>query len=390
MLPYLMPTARATIEPPWIEPRSAYVHIPFCAHHCGYCDFAVAAGQDHLVALYLEALGAELATLGEPRAVRTLFLGGGTPSHLDGPQLRRLFADLDHWLPREPGAEVSLEANPDSFDADKAQLLADLGVNRVSLGVQSFEPVVLRVLERRHERRHVAPAVEAAKRCVGRVSIDLIFGVPGQTLAMWADDLRRAMELEPEQISTYGLTFEKGTRLWKQQQRGEVAALPEELELSMYQYAMETLEAAGYEQYEISSFAQSGGRCRHNEVYWANEAFLGFGVGAAGYVRGARTLNVRSTQDYIRRVLAGESPVFQSETLPPEARARETLTVNLRRAEGVVRKLFHEQTGFGIDELAGPALARHVAAELMTDDGASVRLTRAGRCVADSIVTDLL
>jgi oxygen-independent coproporphyrinogen-3 oxidase len=376
--------------PPWIEPRSAYVHIPFCAHHCGYCDFAVAAGQDHLIALYLEALAAELAMLGEPRRVRTLFLGGGTPSHLDGRQLRRLFAELDRWLPREPSAEVSLEANPDSFEADKARLLADLGVNRVSLGVQSFDPDVLRVLERQHEPRHVSPAVEAAKRHVGRVSLDLIFGVPGQTLAMWADDLRRAIDLEPEQISTYGLTFEKGTRLWKQQQRGEVAALPEELELSMYECAMESLESAGYQQYEISSFARSGGRCRHNEVYWANEAFLGAGVGAAAYVHGTRTLNVRSTQDYIRRLFAGESPVFQSETLAPEERARETLSVNLRRAEGVSRERFCEHTGLDLDELAGAALACHVAAGRMVDDGAAVRLTRAGRCVADSIVADLL
>jgi oxygen-independent coproporphyrinogen-3 oxidase len=378
------------VNSPPSAPRSAYIHIPFCAHHCGYCDFAVAAGQDHLIALYLEALGLELAALSEPRQLRTLFLGGGTPSHLDAGQLRRLFADLNRWLPREAGAEVSLEANPDSFDADKARLLADLGVNRVSLGVQSFDSSLLRVLERRHEPRHVAPAVEAAKRFVGRVSIDLIFGVPGQTFAMWADDLRRALELEPEQISTYGLTFEKGTRLWKQQQRHEVVALPEEVELEMYEHAMETLESAGYEQYEISSFARPGGRCRHNEVYWANEAFFGFGVGAAAYVNGTRTMNVRSTPDYIRCVMAGESPVFQSETLGPEERARETMSLNLRRAEGVSRERFREQTGFDIEALAGPALARHVAAGLLVDDGTSVRLTRSGRCVADSIVTDLL
>src|SRR5437667_8061530 len=136
-------------------------------------------------------------------------------------------------------------------------------------------------------------------------------------------------------MSTSGLAFEKGTRLWKQQRRGELTALDEDLELRMYRHSMERLEAAGYEQYEISSFARPGGRCRHNEVYWANEAFFGFGVGAAAYIGGTRTLNVRSTQDYIRRVLAGESPVFQSETLPPEERARETLSVNVRRAEGI-------------------------------------------------------
>lgn len=369
---------------------SAYLHIPFCAHHCGYCDFAVIAGQDHLIELYLDALGMELDAIGEPKRVRTLFLGGGTPSHLDAAQLRRLFAHLDRWLPREDGAEVSLEANPDSFDADKAKLLADLGVNRVSLGVQSFHADVLRVLERRHEPRHVFPAVESAQRFIGRASIDLIFGVPGQTLAMWADDLQRAIDLAPEQISTYGLTFEKGTRLWKQQRAGEVRAIEEDGELAMYQHAMETLEAAGFEQYEISSFARPGGRCRHNEVYWANDPFFGFGVGAAAFVNGERTLNVRNTPDYIKRVLSGESPVFQRERLDGEESARETLTLNLRRREGVHREEFRARTGFDLDALAGAAIARHVAAQLLEDDGSSVRLTRAGRFVADSIVIDFL
>src|SRR5260221_2982613 len=161
-----MPPAETPDAPPWLEPRSAYVHIPFCAHHCGYCDFAVTAGQDHLIELYLEALAVELATPGESRPVRTLFLGGGTPSHLNPDQLRRLFDAIDRWLPREVEAEVSLEANPDSFDAEKASRLAELGVNRVSLGVQSFQPEVLRVLERRHEPRHVAPAVDAAQRFI--------------------------------------------------------------------------------------------------------------------------------------------------------------------------------------------------------------------------------
>ena len=386
---YMLPTAQDPAQP-WFEPRSAYVHIPFCAHHCGYCDFAVTAGQDHLIDLYLEALAVELAKIGSPKPIRTLFLGGGTPSHLNLRQIDRLFGELNRWLPRETGGEVSLEANPDTFDTEKARRLAALGVNRISLGVQSFQPSVLRVLERLHKPEHVAPAVDAAHRWIGRVSIDLIFGVPGQTIDQWTDDLNRAMQLQPEQVSTYGLTFEKGTRLWKMQQRDEVHAIEEDIELKMYQLAMETLEDAGYEQYEISSFARTGGRCIHNQIYWANEAFFGFGVGAAAYRDGTRTLNVRNTQDYIRRTLAEESPVFQSETLSPEERARETLSLNLRRAEGVLRERFRIQTGFDLDSLAGEAMARHVAAGFMIDDGASVRLTRTGRCVADSIVTDVL
>ncbi|MFL5339801.1 MAG: radical SAM family heme chaperone HemW [Gemmataceae bacterium] len=374
-----------------VSPSAAYVHIPFCAHHCGYCDFAVTAGQDRLIDMYLEALSLEIGQPESlPRRLTTLFLGGGTPSHLNLRQLDRLFGDLDRWLPRAAGAEVSLEANPDSFDADKAKLLAQRGVTRISLGVQSFQSHLLRVLERRHDPGHVAPAITAARDNGLALSLDLIFGVPGQTFDEWASDLQHAVELRPDHISTYGLTFETGTRLWKQRRGGELTSLDEDLEYRMYRHAMEALEKAGFEQYEISSFARPGMRCRHNQVYWANGPFWGFGVGAAAYVSGTRTLNVRNTQEYIRRLFAGESPVFQSETLTPEERARETLTLNLRRDDGIDREQFREQTGFDVDELARAALRRHTEAGLINDDGRRLRLTRAGRCVADSVVTDLL
>src|SRR5262245_20817671 len=231
-------------QPPWIEPRSAYVHIPFCAHHCGYCDFAVTAGQDDLIDLYLEALEIELASRaflpslprkaggeGDRRSaapLQTLFLGGGTPSYLSVRQLERLFADLRRYLSWAANAEVALEANPDSFDADKAKRLADLGVNRVSIGVQSFQAHLLRVLERRHDPAQIGPSVESGLKHIVRVSVDLIFAVPGQTLEEWAADLRAAVALGSEQISTYGLTFEKGTRLWKQRRDGVVHDLGEE------------------------------------------------------------------------------------------------------------------------------------------------------------------
>jgi oxygen-independent coproporphyrinogen-3 oxidase len=304
--------------------------------------------------------------------------------------LARLFALLDAWLPHGSAAEVSLEANPDSLDRGKVEVLRASGVTRISLGVQSFQAHVLQVLERRHEPRQVAPAASAIREAGLRLSLDLIFGVPGQSLADWRDDLRRAIDLQPEHISTYGLTFEKGTRLWKQRRRGELIGLAEDVERAMYEMAMEVLEDAGYLQYEISSFARPGGRCRHNQVYWANEAFWGFGMGAAAYVSGTRTLNVRQLEEYVRRLKTGRSPVFQAETLRPLERARETLSLNLRRVEGIVRSQFRAQTGFDVDRLAGEALARHVALGLMTDDGERIALTRAGRCVADSIITAIL
>lgn len=385
-----MTTPLRESELPWWSPRAAYIHVPFCAHHCGYCDFAVVAHRDDLIDRYLDALELEITGLRELPRVHTIFVGGGTPSHLDSHQLHRLFTLLRTGLSWSADAEVSLEANPDSLDAMKSQCLRELGVTRISLGVQSFQQHVLDVLERRHEPQHVIPAVEGVLRAGLRLSLDLMFGVPGQSLADWEDDLRRAIALGPEQISTYGLTYEKGTRLWKQRRRGALLPLDEESERAMYERAMDQLEEAGYAQYEISSFARPGGECRHNQVYWANEAFWGFGLGAAAYVRGTRTLNVRQIDEYIRRLQAAQSPVFQSETLSPRERARETLALNLRRASGVDRVRFREQTGFDLETLVGNALRRHIASGLMRDDGRHVALTRAGRCVADSLVTDLL
>jgi oxygen-independent coproporphyrinogen-3 oxidase len=379
-----------TTLPPWLWPRAAYVHVPFCAHHCAYCDFAIAAGRDHLIDPYLDALARELSTLGVPRRVRTLFLGGGTPTHLDAGRLERLLASLDRWLPREAGSEFTVEANPDSLDADKVAVLADHGATRVSLGAQSFHPHLLQVLERKHIPAEVPRAVERVRRRISQVSLDLIFGVPGQTEAEWRQDLARALELGPDHVSTYGLTYEKGTPLWKRRQGGRLQPLGEEAELALYELAIDTLEAAGFEHYEISNFARPGCRSRHNQVYWANEAYFGFGMGAARYVLGRRELNARDLDTYLRRALVGEPATFQSEELPPEERARETMAVQLRRADGIDRAAFRAQTGFDLDAVAGPALAQHVEMGLLDDDGRRVCLTRRGKYVADAVIERLL
>jgi oxygen-independent coproporphyrinogen III oxidase len=376
--------------PPWLWPRAAYVHVPFCAHHCGYCDFAVATRQDHNIDRYLEALSVELSRLGEPQPVETIFLGGGTPTHLDTKRLAHLLATVRRWLLLTPDYEFTVEANPGTLDADKVAVLADHGVNRLSLGAQSFQSHLLRTLERDHQPEDVPRAVESAKGRIANVSVDLIFGVPGQSLADWQADLRQTVALQPDHVSTYGLTYEKGTRLWKQRRRGEVQPLEEEQELALYACGIDTLEGAGFEQYEISNFALPGRRCRHNQSYWANEAYFGFGMGAARYLNGRRELNTRNLDIYLRQVLAGESAMFQSEMLEPEERARETLALQLRRSDGVQRMRFHEQTGFELDAVAGRAIAQHVDLGLLLDDGCSVRLTRQGKYVADTLIQALL
>jgi oxygen-independent coproporphyrinogen-3 oxidase len=375
--------------PPWLWPRAAYLHIPFCAHRCGYCDFAVTAGQDHLIDLYVEAVGEELARLGSQTPVETIFLGGGTPTYLAPTQFRRFLEQVNRWLPLTKSGEFSVEATPESVSADTVAILAEFGVNRVSLGVQSFKADLLKRLDRIHSADQVAPAIDRLRKRIDNVSLDLIFGVPGQLLTDWLEDLETAVSFAPEHISTYGLTFEKGTALWKRRERGDVQAVAEADELVMYQYAMELLSRSGLEQYEVSNFALPGRRCRHNERYWANEAHFGFGVGASRYVMRRRELNRRNTADYIRVVLAGDDPTFQREELPPAESARETIAIQLRRSAGVIRESFQKQTGFNFDELTGPGLPHFVESGLVEDDGRAVSLTRQGRCVADSLVVKL-
>jgi oxygen-independent coproporphyrinogen-3 oxidase len=376
--------------PAWLWPRAAYVHVPFCAHHCGYCDFAVVTGADDRIDAYLDVLEAEFATLGEPQPVETIFIGGGTPTYLSAGQLRRLLTAIRRWFPAAAADEweFSIESTPESLTVDKVAVLADHGVNRVSIGVQSFDQRTLTALERIHSPDDVPRAVETVRRRIDNVSLDLIFGVPGQILDDWDNDLTLALAFAPEHVSTYGLTYETGTRLWKQRRRGLVQALDEDTELAMYLHALDVLGAAGLRQYEVSNHARPGRECRHNRTYWANHAYWGVGVGAARYVKGRREVNTRSLPEYLKRLRAAEPATAQSEELGAEERARETISVQLRRAEGIDRAGFAGQTGYDLDALAGAVIARHVGAGLLADDGREVRLTRRGFCVADSLIAD--
>jgi oxygen-independent coproporphyrinogen-3 oxidase len=376
--------------PPWLWPRAAYLHVPFCAHRCSYCDFAIAVGKDDLRERYVDSLIAELTTLGTPQPVNTLFLGGGTPSHLTAGQLDRLLDAILTWLPPLPGHEFSLEANPESLDTGKIKILANHGVTRVSLGAQSFQIPLLKALGRDHTPDEIPRAVQRVKRHLAEVSLDLIFGAPGQTLSEWQTDLAKALELKPDHISTYGLTYETGTPLWKDRQRGRVRSLDEDAELALYECAIDTLTAAGFEHYEISNFARVSRRCRHNEVYWANHAYFGLGMGAARYQMGRRELNTRDLSTYLRKALAGEPATFQSEELSAPERARETLALGLRRTDGVARESFRVQTGFDLDELVGETIPRYVTLGMMEDDGTAIRLTRKGKPLADAVIEGFL
>ncbi len=371
-------------------PRAAYVHVPFCRHRCGYCNFTVVAGRDDLIDRFLEALAIELSWLSQPRPVGTLFLGGGTPTHLTTAQLQRLVQLIRDWFPLEENGEWTVEANPSDLTDEKADLLAQAGVNRVSLGVQSFQTKKLRILERDHRRPQIEQALQTARQHFAATAIDLMFAAPHETLDDWRHDLQAAMTSGVQHLSVYGLTLEKGTPFWSRAARSELIPVDEEAERDMYLLAIDTLVRNGWQHYEISNFARPGHRCRHNEVYWKGQSYFAAGPGAARYVDGCRESNHRSTFTYLKRVLAGQSPVAERDDLSDEARAREQFVFRMRMLEGVSRAEFAEATGFQIDQLVGERLRQFVDLGLIEDRGDRLRLTRAGLLVSDSLWPEIV
>jgi len=380
-------------------PRHAYVHVPFCRHRCGYCDFTLVAGRDDLVDRYFAALGRELERIRRAAAsehesacldLDTLYLGGGTPSHLGPDGLRRLFALLRDRLRPTSDAEVSLEANPLDVTAEFVAAARDCGVTRVSLGGQSLDAATLRALDRDHEPDDVRRAVGLLQGAGLAVSLDLMTAAPGQSLAAVEADLAAAVALGPEHVSVYCLTWEQGTAFAAARRRGELAEVPEDLERAMFEAAIDRLEAAGYEHYEVSNFAWPGRRCRHNEAYWDCRPWEAVGPGAARFDGRTRITNHRSTTTWMTRVLAGEDCSGDVDAMSIEDAARERLVVGLRRRDGVDRAAFRAASGCDLDAVAGPAVARWVAAGLATDLGPHIRLTRAGLLVSDTLWADVL
>jgi oxygen-independent coproporphyrinogen III oxidase len=381
-------------------PRSLYIHVPFCAHRCGYCDFTLVAGKDYLADQYLEALTLEidraLAAINEEFEVGsqpeldTVFFGGGTPTQLSATQLERLCAIVHDRFQLTPETEFSVEANPARMTDDRIAVLADAGVNRISLGVQSFDDTTLTMLERDHRRADVFGCVERVRSRIANISLDLIFAVPGQSLKLWESTLQSAIDLSPTHLSTYGLTFEKGTAFWARREKGELPQATDELERRMYEVAMENLAAHDFHQYEISSFARPGFRCRHNQVYWTGQSYFGFGPGAASLMNSERRQNHRSVTTWLKKVLAGESAIGDVEKLDPESFARELLVLGLRTNDGVDRAWFRETSDCDVDQLAGESIRRLVTQGLIEETGSTIRLTHQGRFLADTVAGELL
>lgn len=365
--------------------ESAYVHVPFCHRRCGYCNFSLIAGRPDLIDSYLGALQLELEQLRAPWPVRTLYVGGGTPSLLGGDQAVRLVDLLRHWLPLVDGGEWTFEVNPQDVTQELVQLWRSAGVNRLSIGGQSFDAVKLKGLEREHSPEQLRQAISLCRAAASSVSLDLIFAAPGESLARWLEDVQEAIESGVQHLSTYGLTYEKGSRFWSLSRQSQWPVVSEDLELSMYLGAKRRLEQAGWEHYEISSFALPDNRSEHNQVYWRGDNWWAFGPGAARYVGGRRSLNHPSTTRYMKLVHGGECPVYEAEDLTLEQQARERLVFGLRQLAGVDWSgLRHHYP----DSILEPLLAiidRQVAEGWLVWSGSRLGLTAEGLVISDGL-----
>lgn len=388
------------------ENISAYLHIPFCRHRCSYCDFNTVAGKEKVIPDYVAALCREVELVagaaGRMLPVHTVFFGGGTPSLLPVEQISRILSTLDACFEMRAGAEITLEANPGTVSLEYLKGLRGVGVNRLSLGMQSAHPADLRLLDRQHDFAEVEEAVKWARQAgFDNLSLDLIFGVPSQTLERWQQSLELALQLAPEHLSLYALTLEPGTRLQRWVQHGLAPAIEDDLAAEMYERAGQRLAAAGYQQYEISNWARGKGEtpafaCRHNLQYWRNQPYFGFGAGAHGYIQGYRTVNVLGIQRYITRCQAGMAPGFPlgpavSHSTPIDrwTEMQETMMVGLRLTrEGVGRERFKERFGLDLEAVFGAPITRLIQAGLLEwgdKGGNSLRLTRRGRLLGNQV-----
>lgn len=408
-----------------------YVHLPFCATKCGYCDFYSLPTIPGLIDRLVAAIQAEARARNPGRLVETIFIGGGTPTVLPAAALDAILTEVVSHT--GPVSEFTVEANPSSTDELKLDLLRRRGVNRISFGAQSFHPDDLAILERVHDPSHIRESVRAARTAgFDNVNLDLIYAIPGQTLERWRDNLRRAIDLNTEHLSCYSLMFEPGTSLTRLHQQGRMNPVDEELEAGMFEMTIDELAGAGFEHYEISNFAQPGRRCQANIIYWENREYLGVGPSAVSFLDGLRTKNVPDVRRYVDHYASGSvhalargrdrpsdpvdvsaesnshesappgpatnvvinlapvGPVVEAERLDAISHAAETAVQWLRLTEGIDCAVFAARTGFDPRRLFAAAIDQFAPLGLLEATSDRIRLTRRGLLVANRVMSVFL
>jgi len=358
-----------------------YLHIPFCHRICPYCSFYKHTPGGTPIGEFVAALGKEAAWRGSFRP-SSVYLGGGTPSMLSPKHLSDLFASLKSAFDLSETAEITLEANPATFDLEKARLFKSLGITRVSLGIQSFSPHVLETLGREHSPEQASESVRILREAgIGSVNIDLMFSIPGQSLADWESTLRHAVSLDPNHISAYNLTYEEDTAFFDSLKNGTYAE-NEDHDADHYHLAEEILTAAGFDHYETSNYSQSGHHSQHNQGYWRGDDYLGLGPSAVSTIAGVRQKNIPDTAAYMAQVNSIGHAIQETETLTPAQRRIELIALGLRTTAGIPLSLLGEES---LEK------AKTLATEnLLTIGHENLRLTALGRPLVDPIAAELI
>ncbi len=377
---------------PGTQFAAAYFHVPFCRHKCHYCDFYSFVDTEERGAAFVARLEREIEAAREfiVSPLKTLFIGGGTPTMLAPGLLAQMLSTIRSKLAFEVGCEWTVEANPETVTDEVAGILASSGVNRVSLGAQSFNRELLHALERHHDPESVGRALDKLRRAgIGNINLDLIYGIPGSSLEQWREDLRATIALGPNHISAYGLVYEPNTPLTVKLRNGLVLRVAEELEAQQCEVAVECLADAGFARYEISNWATPGHECRHNLLYWENANWWAFGPSASGHADGVRWKNVPRLTDWLES--GPLSPVVDVERLDGDSRAGEGFMLGLRLIRGIDRPRLAEllQMGSG-GQRRREAIDRFAAASLLEWSGDRLRLTARGLMVADTVLSELV
>lgn len=401
--PPVKPRSTVTAAPTsneFTEPIALYVHIPFCLSKCNYCDFNTYEGIEALMPSFVEALVTEIELwgrrLGRPD-VSSIFFGGGTPSYLPTDSVTRILDRIESATMIGPDAEITLEANPDDVHLEKVVGWRHAGFNRISIGVQSFNSDLLTALSRRHTNDDAESAVHTAREGgFSNVSIDLMFGLPNQSLETWKQTLGRAIALGTEHLSLYGLQIETGTPLHRDVELGAVPTPDDDLAADMFENAMDALDAAGYEHYEISNWALPGYRSKHNLAYWLNRPYLGVGPGAHSSLMGKRFSNMKSPRGYIRTMSdpidsgsasidVGELAIDFVETTSPSMAISETMMLGLRLSEGVSKSDFQARFETPMETIYGPEIDDLNAAGMIEERDGAICLTRRGKLLGNEV-----
>lgn len=372
-----------------------YLHFPFCKSKCHYCDFnSYPLKNDYQLSSYVSALYKEITMYSQKiknSTIKTIYLGGGTPTVLSGDLIYNILNFCKNKLKIDNNAEITIEANPGTLDKKKTKRLNEAGIDRISLGVQSFDDYLLKKLGRIHTTQDIIDSYYQARESgFNNINLDIIFALPDQTLNDFQSTMKKAVFLKPDHLSLYNLTIEKGTKFFESFEEGKLNLPTEDEEYDMYSWAINFLEKNDFEHYEISNFARPSKRSIHNQIYWYNQPYLGIGAGAYSFINGYRYMNFKDPARYVKEVKSGKLPIDEGEKLSLRKRMTETIILGLRTKDGVAYQKFKNRFKVKIDEIFNQQICKLTNLGLLRKDNYKIQLTKKGLFLANSVFREFV